>query len=217
LALFACVAILAAYAVPAGAATMTFSDRTTWETAAGGASYTVDFNGVASDTSFSGAAYDAGPFTLEAIGTGLVTWTGKLDASPFESGGFWATDATTYALMETDFGNLTNEMVFDLPVLAWGADFVSALSGELLDLQLVDGGTETVQLDVNTGFFGVTTDMAIAKIIFKSRLEDPGPNDEIFGMDNVSAAAVPEPSAVTLFGIGSLIVGAYISRRSKQI
>jgi hypothetical protein len=35
--------------------------------------------------------------------------------------------------------------------------------------------------------------------------------------DNFVMNPIPEPSAVTLFGIGSLIVGAYISRRSKQL
>jgi hypothetical protein len=198
---------------------ITFTSRPAWEAAvAGGPTFLEDFQGFTVDTQFRTAPLDLGPFTLLQIGN--ETATNFIDVPPF----FFVTsvNGTTHASMFTDFGRVTVDMTFHTPVFAWGADFGTAASGEMVDLDLFSGTgvlIGTVPVPVNNGFFGFVTSPAedIGKITFRSRFNVPGVTGEIFGIDNVTEAAVPEPSTLTLFGLAALGLFGYGWRRWKRV
>lgn len=198
--------LTAACVVQSHAGTVTFTDRDDWNAAVSTSdTYTVDFNSFTTDTEFRTGPVDLGPFTMEETGSGSPSdpefGFNMIDADPFVD-----VDGTTLARMAVMPTNMIDvEMTFDVPVSAWGADFVSALSGSKLDLVLdVGGAFTTVEVGVNDGFFGFVTsgpEMPIEKIILEARLDTH--NLELFRMDNVSAAVyIPEPSSlVGLLGI----------------
>jgi len=146
------------------------------------------------DTSFLGTPFDAGPFVLLASPSSDEFQF--IDAVPFEGGGQWAIDGTTYALCDVDLaagGEV--EMTLDTLVTAWAADFSKIDSGGL-DLVLThsDGGTTTVSVPSipGIGFFGFVTSPpeSIASITFVAHS-----GGEAFGMDNVTLSlGIPVPT-----------------------
>ena len=121
---------------------------------------------------FRSGPVDAGPFSLQQIGSG--SFRNLIDVFPFVYSG----SGTTHASMFTDFGATEVDMTFDNSVFAWGADFYLGSLNELLDFDVVlnMGGTLATlslpSLPNNTGFFGFVTSAPpeqVDKLTFKSR------------------------------------------------
>jgi hypothetical protein len=73
------------------AAVSIYTDRATWETAAGGTpDFVADFSSFTEDTDFKPAPVDVGPFTLVQIPLASGTELNKIDVAPFESSGFFS-------------------------------------------------------------------------------------------------------------------------------
>jgi len=213
--------------VTLGAATITYTSLATWQAAVSGSSqFSETFSGFAADTYFQATSLNVGPFSLEQIGFDPIggDFRNFIDVPPVE---FSDNSGATNAAMYTKFGVLTVNMVFGSTVYGWGANFYGAQSGELLNMVLygVGGGTSgTVQVTLDTGFFGFVTSgprEQIARIEFRSRLNNPDPFvGQGFGLENVvgaynSGAAVPEPSSLFLLGSG-LIVVLFKCRRTAE-
>ncbi len=190
--------------VPAEAALATYTDRTSWEAAAG----TIE-----TDT-FTGAIYTPIPInTVFDVGLFNVFYT--------TSGGVtnsnYISDISDHLRLEIDTnGSDTTTLLqfqFDTPITAFGADFDRIDSTD--DLTFTPNiGPESVNIyDVlggGSGFLGITSDSAFISLSFTAEGRDA------FYLDNVSlaSASVPIPAAVWLFGSGLLgFIG--LGRRKK--
>lgn len=106
---------------------------------------------------------------------------------------------------------------FPSPLMAFGADWISAAQGAGV-VEIMgdfDGGSDTVNLGAQlgnpgTGFLGVVGTSSFASIMLMS---SHAHNNEIFGIDNYSFAnavsSVPEPGTWLLFGTSLALGLAY--------
>jgi hypothetical protein len=189
-----------------------FTDRAAWNTAvSGNPIFFEDFSNFTTDTRF-GNPVDVGSFTIAESGN-PATNANRIDALPLSALPF-NIDGTNYAVVFTNFGATTIDLTYDIPVLAWGADFSNANDGggEGVNLELVRNTGDvfnTIPVTVNNGFFGFVTDPVenISRITFVSRndLTTTPTLGEVFGLDNVSATPVPEPLTVS----GALAAGVF--------
>jgi hypothetical protein len=105
---------------------------------------------------------------------------------------------------------VTVDMGFHNPIAAWGASFIGATDNEQLLIELLfarDGLTTTLDVpdaplrDVTFFGFIVNAPLLVDRLKFKAQTSLD--NGEPFGMDDVMAVSVPEPStcliALTLF------------------
>ena len=192
---------------PTLAVLSTYSDRSTWETAIGGAAdYTVDFNSVTVDTSYNDpATFDAGPFTLSSIGADMRAGTplNLIDVSEFLIPSTPPIDGTPDAVSRLNDDTTEVIIDFDRPISAFGGDFASISDNVpvVITLHRTSGGTDTVNvpnISTTAEFFGFASDPAVA--YSKLSLGNSGV-DEFWRMDNLSAVtAVPEPAALMLLG-----------------
>jgi len=188
------------------AAVSIYTDRATWETAAGGTpDFVADFSSFTEDTDFKPAQVDVGPFTLVQIPLASGNELNKIDVAPFESSGFFSPSGTTYALMRVaDAPSTTVSLIFDQPVFSWGADFLFIfVQGAILDLESTSGTVSITPTE--SGFFGFVSSEPVSEILFRSALQ-PGPGEN-FGMDD-AAGFVATPVAASLDVIGGQLVGA---------
>ncbi|MEM8784077.1 MAG: hypothetical protein AAGE65_14650 [Planctomycetota bacterium] len=220
--------LLATAAGPAQADVSVFLSSPRWEFALPeNTSELVTFDEFTSDVAFEDAPLDVGPFTLrtdvaEPFDTGI---SNRIDAAPFADDSInngVPVNGTPYARVGVnndlfDRGDTTVSIVFDEPILAWGADFTAAATRELLDLALFTDPNEPpvlVPVTVNAGFFGFVldaTDAGVTEVQFRSRLTLDG--TEFFGLDNVRFASIPEPAGLALMGIFT-VAAARTGRRS---
>jgi hypothetical protein len=219
---FAALLTLAALLQPAlvRADVITFNSRPAWDasvalTPFAGGVFVEDFEDFAADTQFRTQTVDAGSFTLRLQGTGVLR--NLIEVPPIPPL-FTDNNGTKHASMYTDFETARVAMTFKTPIMAWGADFFEVAGTELVDLDLLTPAgalISTVPVTVNTGFFGFVTDPAepIGQIVFRSRTSIPGALGEGFGLDNVTAASVPEPGGWVLAGVALIcVVGHAICR-----
>ena len=199
LAAFAAVAFASA---SARADTVVFTSRALFNGAATNLT-TLDFEGIAPTNS---VANFPTPLTL-----GGVTFSGPsggLQVSVLDSG-FFA------PLFQFNSGAVLGGFSFidvTLPsgITAIGTDLMSTNpSGSPFQVVLANGETFVVNtpLRPERGFFGITTDVAIASIRFTTLSAAPGQSPGIPLLDNFSfgqrqAAAVPEPATLLLLGTG---------------
>jgi hypothetical protein len=192
-----------------------FTSRADWSTAVSGNSIFIeDFSNFTVDTPFQTSPVDVGEFTLRSSSNFSSSTLNIIDVTPLN---LPDVDGTNYALLYTDFGATTVDLTYDIPVVAWGADFANAATSEMLNLDLVmdmGGVFATIPVTVNDGFFGFVTDPIenIRQITFVSRINEPGIPGQIFGLDNVTAVPVPEP--LTILGSGAALgIGVIMKRR----
>lgn len=107
-------------------------------------------------------------------------------------------------------------LTFPEPVTAWGADFTSAATGNIL-ISTANGNSynfSTVLGSPGNGFFGSVedapfqwVDLTTASFTFFG---------EYFQMDNLSFSAVPEPATFLVWSCLSAIGGVIVYRRKRR-
>jgi MYXO-CTERM domain-containing protein len=202
---------------PAGAVPTTFTDRSAWETAVGPAIlFLEDFNGVASDTSFSTSPVDVGAFTIEQFGGLPLASSNLIDVSPFIAPSQTVNGSTfVRGFVNSDNSQALQTFIritFDVPVFAWGADFFSPDSDEGLEFLLIDqqSGQTLVSGPTADGFFGFVDPAELyTQLVILPRIRTTG--GELFGMDDATGAQIPEPTPGSLVALGLVALAA--SRR----
>ena len=213
--IFASAAVAAAsMAVPANAATMIFTDRTAFNTAAG-ATTLVDFNSFTTEVNFRTTPLDVGPFSIAGSGPGQGS-RNRIDIPPAQFPSF---DIDGTNLVNMFVGSQSSvEITFDAPVFAFGADF-SRLNDGAVRTQISGAGESFVPpVDGGIRFFGFTSDTAFSNVRFENATGTT--NSDGFSLDNVSFAsaavgAVPEPTTWAMMIIGFGAIGGAMRRRRK--
>ena len=174
---------------------ITYTTRSSWEAAISGAITVENFNSYTSDTI---GFLDLGPFTISD--SDMI-----IDAPPLTG---HAIDTTAYLKVEHDSTVAT--MIFDTPIVAWGAEYNHAQVDVELRFNSPTPGTFTLPNNTPTYtdpvFFGIVSTDAFTTLEFLA-----GTSFDRVGYDNVSFAAIPEPSTALLLGLG--LVGMAARRR----
>ena len=211
LAAFAAVAFVS---TPARADSIVFTTRAAFNAAATGLT-TIDFEGIAPNNS---VANFATPLTLQGV-TFSGSPTGMVSVV---DDGFFA------PLFQFNSGAVLSGFAFvevTLPagITAIGTDLMSTNpTGSPFQVVLATGETFVVNtpLRPERGFFGITTDVAIASICFTTQPAAPNQSPGIPLIDNFSfgqaqPGAVPEPATLVLLGTGLVGIAARARRRRK--
>lgn len=218
--------LLAANCLPdslARASIATFTDRTAWQTAAGGApGINVNFEGfVMADTPV-GAGFDIGPFSI----TGTLPEDAYLDVPPLTANVNGTTDLLV-ALSPVESVTFT----FDAPVFSFGADvrpvvldiggFIASDVGETFNVTANNGMSTTLTLPVTdvTGFRGFISDTAFTAVTFSTTAALSVDGTTFFGLDNVAAHAAAADGAVpeaTTLAVWSVLTGLGICVAKRQ-
>lgn len=196
----------------AQSALTTFSDRAMWLAASGTPDFLVDFNGFTEDTFFGGAVtLDVGPFSLGAS-TDSQTTTNLVDVLPYQGSLSLPGDGTPVANLNVviNGGVITDTamMTFDVPILAWGAEFGA---GNMVGLSLNNADMDTAVVpnnETSSIFFGFTSTQPLSSITFFNADPSTSFRGDAFWVDNVEGVnsgvspAVPEPTTLALIGLG---------------
>jgi hypothetical protein len=191
-----------------------FTDRASWETAAGSFSEE-DFNSFSSDINLTNASVDIGPFTLSQTDLPGTTDIAGIDASAFGSFGLDRNlNGSTYVLgaaNESGDGDIFS-ITFDVPITAFGWDYNSVDSDRLdvngIDLPLPDFG-DTPGTRAFFGFVNTDPD-SFSTITFEGL-------DVGFGTDNYVFVSVPFEfeSTLGLIALGGMFGGYAFNKKRK--
>ena len=205
--LFACAVLGSASSVMAGVTT--YSNRDSWEGAAGAPTVSVDFEGFVADQSFQVSPVAMDGFTLQQT-SGVRDFRNIIDTPPFL---FTDNNGTNHASMFVEGDEPVEATVtLDDPAKGWAAYFVGTDGGERVDLivYLDDGSSDRVQLpDISTSseqFFGVVAGarQKIVSIRFVARTAGGTVGGEGFTMDKVLASPASGGCYADCDGSGSL-------------
>lgn len=200
-------------ATSATAAPITYSDRATFQAAAG-ATTLETFNSVAADTEFHSADLLVGSLTLSSNAGINPTFNNDealVNVFPYGpgSGGIDGTALVDGLGLDAD-----EFIAITLPglVTAFGFDFEN-YDGSGDALQVVINGNIVTTL-VGNGFFGFIDGAApFNSVVFRSISQDGAENGTFTALDNVEYSSVPEPATLILFSAG---IGAAAYRRRKR-
>ncbi len=186
----ALVAFLVLACNQAEASTATYTTRASFS-AAVGATVTQDFNSYSSDVSFRTSPVDVGPFSLSATGSTTVGYD-LIDESPDVG---TSVDGSTDLRVRTDISPVTTIVfTFDTPITAFGADFRD-LNNDAIRTQILAAGDNFVppiRDNIGLSFFGISSTTPFSVVQFTPVTLD------VYGIDNVSCASVPEPAMSVL-------------------
>lgn len=194
------------------ASTVTYTNRTSWLSAAGGSSdFLVDFNSYTTDTPITGAV-DVGPFSVQSDSTNSL-----IDVPPYKNNDTTYGNGTPNLSLFVDGAqSQVATLTFDAPVYALFSDYwVPGNSGSPLMMQLsyATGGTADLTIgDYGTSStsFGFVSDTSITKVTFYNAVNDG------FNVDNIEGvSAVPVPAAAWLFGSG--LIGLVGLAKRKRV
>ncbi|MEM7740876.1 MAG: hypothetical protein AAF225_08750 [Pseudomonadota bacterium] len=192
----AMVGVLSAWSLASAATVTSFTGQADYEAAAGGSTFSLDFNGL------SGMQNGNFPNLID-FNTPAANIPGNVN---FSSGAL--TDAGSI-LAFNNVGSIQG--VFSVEVSAFAFDILDGDFGQhTLDILDANNNTiETISTPMN-GFIGVISDTPIASFVISGASPVPLAPDKI-SIDNFQAKAVPVPSAALLF-----LCGAAVFRRWRH-
>lgn len=208
----------------AQAAIVLYGNHAAWQSAAGPADYTEDFESFTEDTSFRIAA---GPLQLNGfsvVESGVTNSANvnKIDTAPFEFAGTDAISGDAHLFGVTNHGLTYIDLYFDHPTSSFAADFKGADGVEHLNIEVIDHMNQVLAtLDpvadtITFMGFVATGGELITRLRFFSSVFVGGVEREAFGMDNIelvnaSVSAIPEPSSFLM--LAALLGGWTLRRR----
>jgi hypothetical protein len=187
----------------ANAIITTFTDRTTWQTAASafGTVQNEDFETLPT------GALPVGSNQLGLINLDIQLLTATTSGAAIN--GSPALGGIRDLSMNADDGMRAYTMTFGGPIHAMGFDFAGAATGGvavlIADGQRFDFGA------ASSGFFGIVSTDPLANVAFGDTSPGVLPT-EIFDSDNYSFVVVPEPATAMLFAPAALLL---LRRRAK--
>ena len=194
------------------AALVSYTNLTAWTTDNGPATGIEDFNAFAVDTTFQNTSVIANNMTVtgEPGSNGLLT--NKIDAPDYEFAATYAQDNTPYLLGDLQ-STETIRIDFTTAVTAWGGFFRFISDGPRdTRIRVYDAADallgEVTTFDAESQFFGFGLTTEAADYIVMQNLTS---NNDVWGLDNVSFVAIPEPASMGLIGLVS--GGIWFTRR----
>ena len=214
--LLATIAIGGAIATEAAeAAVITYTDRAAFQ-AATGTTKIETFNSFERDLSYwSGGTVDVGDFTLSGSATSHIQWN-RIDVPRGEIPSL-DIDGTPFASTVT--GTSTSFTIkFDSEIFAFGADFATISDdGRTTHIDLGLGLPQIDVPDLQSGFFGLTSNTAFSSLTFAANSNYDGWSFDNVEYGNLRAPishSVPEPTSVlSLLALGSLLIGGGALKR----
>ena len=166
-----------------------FIDREVWSGAADvNGLNTVDFDAVSTDLlldpDLGGAAFDAGSFVVEEIGSQANATS--IDAAPFILGD--GVNGTPHLLAELQAGaSRVTRITFALPIVAFGAETLAQFSDYVVTYTLDDGLVVEAPMPTSPSFFGFVTAQPFTSVTLTSNFAGAA------AFDNVSFVDAPLP------------------------
>jgi hypothetical protein len=203
-------ACLSSYAL---AVPTVYSDRTTFEAAAG--AFAVEsFDSFLADTPFHTVPVAVGPFTISMTGTPSTDYN-FIDLAPPNTPETDVNGTTNMRVFtNSNPGAPSDDLVltFDQPIVAFGADFRS-LNDEITRTQVLVG-PDTIALPISADsglltFFGFTSATPFTTVIFQGLAND------VYGIDNLTYSSVPEPGVLLMLGLGLAALGHARRRHAR--
>lgn len=187
--------VLIALATPptARATITTYTDRTAFMNALGGASSTTETFDTAMTFVVGDNLYHGIDFRI----------TGTTVGGNSISGGILNGD---------EFTNTSVDYLFSTPIFALGADFNGARTASGLSWTINGIVTPIFSASPGTGFFGVISTDPFSLVDVTS---GPPPN-EIYSLDNFTYAPVPEPSSLAFLAFGVVLVSRLVFVRRTR-
>jgi hypothetical protein len=189
---------------PAQAVITTFTDRTSWQTAASmlGAIQDEGFETLSTGALLVGSN-QLGLINLEIELITATTAGASINGSP-------ALGGIRDLSMNADDGMRGYTMTFGGPIQAMGFDFAGAATGGVAVL-IADGERFNFGA-ASSGFFGITSTTSLSDVQFGDTSPGALPT-EIFDSDNYSFVVIPEPTSLLLLAFLAAPALAILRRR----